>query len=82
MRFLKEHILTKVFAVTFLTFLSLLVYLLVLLDCLTKGGGMENLYWVSIAQNGTNGKAPIEVRIGYFGTSSVLATFSSCGVPV
>ncbi|RYN23020.1 hypothetical protein AA0119_g5789 [Alternaria tenuissima] len=65
--FLKDRILNKTFFVCLFTFISLIIYLFILLGCISKGVGIENLYWVMISQNGTAGQLPVEVRIGYFG---------------
>jgi hypothetical protein len=67
--FLKDRILNKTFFVCLFTFVSLIIYLFILLGCISKGVGIENLYWVMISQNGTAGQLPVEVRIGYFDTS-------------
>jgi hypothetical protein len=65
MGFLKSHILTKPFLASLLTFLSLTIYLFVLLGCITSGAGIQNIYWVTLHNPTT--KSPIEVRIGYYG---------------
>ena len=69
LNFLKHRILTKTFFTSLLTLVALLIYLVALLGCISKGAGIENLYWVKISQSGTAGQPPVEVRIGYFGTS-------------
>ncbi|RMZ68631.1 Ca2+ regulator and membrane fusion Fig1 [Pyrenophora seminiperda CCB06] len=65
--FLKHRILSKTIFISFLTFIALVIYLFTLLGCISKGAGIENLYWVRITQSGTAGQPPVEVRIGYFG---------------
>ena len=67
LNFLKHRILTKTFFISLLTFIALVIYLFTLLGCISKGGGIENLYWVRIWQNATVGQPAVEVRIGYFG---------------
>jgi hypothetical protein len=78
--FLKDRILNKTFFVCLFTFISLIIYLFILLGCISKGVGIENLYWVMISQNGTAGQLPVEVRIGYFDTS--LPWFGSLSVEI
>jgi len=65
--FLKDRILNKTFFVCIFTLISLIIYLFVLLGCISTGAGIESLYWVMISQNGTAGQPPVAVRIGYFG---------------
>jgi hypothetical protein len=69
--FLKDRILNKTSFVCLFTLISLVIYLFVLLGCISTGAGIERLYWVMISQNGTAGQAPMHVRIGYFGMSSL-----------
>ncbi|KAF1844388.1 uncharacterized protein K460DRAFT_263810, partial [Cucurbitaria berberidis CBS 394.84] len=67
--FTEDNILRKETAVGVLTFISLILYLFVLLGCINKGAGIDNLYWVSISQSATLPSTLNlgEVRIGYFG---------------
>jgi len=73
--FLKDRILNKTFFVCIFTLISLIIYLFVLLGCISTGAGIESLYWVMISQNGTAGQPPVAVRIGYFGTYISKLTF-------
>ena len=70
--FFRRRILTKTFFISLLPFIALLIYLFTLLGCISKGAGIENLYWVRISQNGTAGQPPVEVRIGYYGMYALI----------
>lgn len=66
--FFKDRILTKTFFTCLLTFVTLIIYLFILLGCISTGAGIENMYWVVVSQSGTSEQPRGEVRIGYFGT--------------
>jgi hypothetical protein len=65
MGFFKSHILTKPFLAALLTFLSLTIYLFVLLGCITSSAGIRNIYWIKL--HNPTAQSHMEVRIGYYG---------------